>query len=62
MSRLVRLHWEPRHLELVKSEFRKRYRERVEDVIAEEIMTTLGGSEWGEFCIELARGINVGDR
>ena len=39
----------------VKSEYRKRYGERVEEAIAEEIMTAPGGSEWGEFCIELAR-------
>lgn len=55
ISRLVRLHWEPRHLELVKNEFRKRYGERLEEAIAEEIMASSGGSEWGEFCVELAR-------
>lgn len=51
ISRLVRLHWEPRHLEHVKHEYRKRYNERVEEAIAQEV----GGSEWGEFCIELVR-------
>lgn len=55
ISRLVRLHWEPKHLELVKSEFRKRYRERVEEAIAEEVLPINGGTEWGEFCIALAR-------
>jgi hypothetical protein len=55
ISRLVRLHWEPRHLELVKSEYRRRYNERVEEAIAEEVMSSSGSSEWGEFCIELAR-------
>ena len=55
ISRLVRLHWEPKHLELVKSEFRKRYRERVEEAIAEEVLPIKGGTEWGEFCIALAR-------
>lgn len=55
ISRLVRLHWEPRHLETVKLEYRKRYNERVEESIAQEVITTSGGSEWGEFCIELAR-------
>ena len=55
ISRLVRLHWEPRHLELVKTEYRRRYGERVEEAIAEEIMTSSGGAEWGEFCIELTR-------
>ncbi|QGA21141.1 hypothetical protein EYB26_008851 [Talaromyces marneffei] len=55
ISRLVRLHWEPKHLELVKEEYRYRYKERVEEGIAQEIITSSGGSEWGEFCIELAR-------
>lgn len=55
ISRLVRLHWEPKHLELVKREYRKRYGERLEETIAEEIMASSGGSDWGEFCIELAR-------
>ncbi|KAH8690498.1 hypothetical protein BGW36DRAFT_364074 [Talaromyces proteolyticus] len=55
ISRLVRLHWEPKHLELVKEEYRHRYKERVEEAIAQEIITSSGGSEWGEFCVELAR-------
>ncbi|KAJ5118920.1 hypothetical protein N7476_011275 [Penicillium atrosanguineum] len=55
ISRLVRLHWEPRHLELVKAEYRRRYNERLEEAIAEEVMSSSGGTEWGEFCIELAR-------
>ncbi|EAW09295.1 annexin ANXC4 [Aspergillus clavatus NRRL 1] len=55
ISRLVRLHWEPRHLEQVKNEYRRRYGERLEEAIAEEILPSSGGSEWGEFCIELAR-------
>ncbi|EED13759.1 annexin ANXC4 [Talaromyces stipitatus ATCC 10500] len=55
ISRLVRLHWEPKHLELVKEEYRYRYKERVEEAIAQEVITSSGGSEWGEFCIELAR-------
>lgn len=55
ISRLVRLHWEPRHLEMVKLEFQKRYGELLEEAIAEEVLSTAGGSDWGEFCIELAR-------
>ncbi|KAL5334086.1 hypothetical protein BJX70DRAFT_391690 [Aspergillus crustosus] len=55
ISRLVRLHWEPRHLENVKAEFRRRYGERLEEAIAEEILPTAGGSDWGEFCIQLAQ-------
>ena len=60
ISRLIRLHWEPRHLEQVKQEFRKRYRERLEEAIAKEVLPINGGSEWGEFCIELARSSSVG--
>lgn len=55
ISRLVRFHWEPRHLDQVKTEFRRRYGERLEEAIAEEVLPTSGGTEWGEFCIELAR-------
>jgi hypothetical protein len=55
ISRLVRLHWEPRHLEQVKAEYRRRYSERLEEAIAEEVMSSSGGTEWGEFCIELSR-------
>ncbi|KAF9889797.1 hypothetical protein FE257_006887 [Aspergillus nanangensis] len=55
ISRLVRFHWEPLHLEQVKREFRRRYGERLEEAIAVEVLPTSGGTEWGEFCIELAR-------
>lgn len=55
ISRLVRLHWEPRHLELVKEEYRHRYREIVEEAIAKEIMESGGKGDMGEFCIELVR-------
>ncbi|KAE8309476.1 hypothetical protein BDV41DRAFT_547690 [Aspergillus transmontanensis] len=54
-SRLVRLHWQPRYLDQVKSEFRKRYGEQLEEAIAEEILVTSGEEEYGKFCIELAR-------
>ncbi|KAJ5306318.1 hypothetical protein N7508_005333 [Penicillium antarcticum] len=57
ISRLVRLHWEPRHLEQVKVEYRRRYGERLEEAIAEEILALQGGQDWGEFCIELARSV-----
>ncbi|KAJ5918273.1 hypothetical protein N7454_010648 [Penicillium verhagenii] len=53
ISRLVRLHWEPRHFEQVKIEYRRRYGERIEEAIAEEVLTSSNGGEWGEFCIEL---------
>ncbi|KAJ5692338.1 hypothetical protein N7462_001761 [Penicillium macrosclerotiorum] len=55
ISRLVRLHWEPRHLEQVKTEYRRRYDERLEEAIAEEVMSSSTGSDWGEFCIGLAQ-------
>ncbi|KKK18480.1 hypothetical protein ARAM_001898 [Aspergillus rambellii] len=55
ISRLVRLHWEPRHFETVKTEYRRRYGERLEEAIAEEILPLAGGTEWGEFCIQLAQ-------
>ncbi|OQE06972.1 hypothetical protein PENVUL_c015G07415 [Penicillium vulpinum] len=53
ISRLVRLHWEPRHLEQVKIQYQQRYSERIEDAIAEEICSSATGEEWGEFCINL---------
>lgn len=59
ISRLVRLHWEPRHLERVKSDFKRRYGQRLESAIEEEVMTSSGESDWGEFCIELARSSKV---
>jgi hypothetical protein len=58
ISRLVRLHWEPKHLERVKYEFEKRYRTPVEVSIRLEIMEMAKGDDakqWGEFCIELAK-------
>jgi hypothetical protein len=58
ISRLVRLHWEPKHLERVKLEFEKRYRIPVEVSIREEIVEVAKGDDakqWGEFCIELAK-------
>lgn len=48
MSRLVRLHWEPKHLALVKDEYRRRYKISLEDAIDE---ATKG--DFGEFCIRL---------
>ncbi|KAL2219211.1 annexin ANXC4 [Thermoascus aurantiacus ATCC 26904] len=60
-SRLVRLHWEPRHLEHVKIEFRRRYGQELEAAIQEVILGIAPGrrsgsiSEWGQFCLELAR-------
>ncbi len=61
ISRLVRLHWEPKHLERVKVEFEKRYRIPVEVAIRREIMEQAKHEDakgWSEFCIELARSSN----
>ncbi|KAL5041264.1 hypothetical protein BDW71DRAFT_212290 [Aspergillus fruticulosus] len=54
ISRLVRLHWEPHYLENVKNQF-CRNGKRLEEAIAEEILPSSGGSDWGEFCIQLAQ-------
>ena len=51
MSRLIRYHWEPKHLERVKVEYRKRYGSRLEDDIEEG---TKG--EFGDFCVALCKG------
>lgn len=69
MSRLVRMHWEPRHLERVKSEYRRRYRYSVEEAIEEEIIhsdapvvgSKIRGSEWADFCIGLLRSSKYHD-
>ena len=58
ISRLVRLHWEPKHLERVKLEYEKRYRFPVEVHVKREVVDIKKGEEaqaWGEFCIELAK-------
>lgn len=58
ISRLVRLHWEPKHLERVKMEYEKRYRVPVEVAIRKEIFENAkfeDAKQWSEFCIELAR-------
>ena len=58
ISRLVRLHWEPKMLEKVKEQFRARYKTSIESAIAREVvahMKTEEGRQWSEFCIELVR-------
>lgn len=55
ISRLVRFHWEPQHLVKVKAQYHRRYDHPLEDAIAGEILPSSGGSEWGEFCIQLLR-------
>jgi len=58
ISRLVRLHWEPKHLERVKAQYEQRYKTSVEVAIQREVwaaMKTPEGRQCAEFCIELAR-------
>jgi len=50
VSRLVRFHWEPRHLERIKVAYRNKYGERLEEAVKEG---TKG--EFGEFMRELCR-------
>ena len=58
ISRVVRLHWEPKHLEKVKREYEKRYNETVARAIARDVlagMKTDEGKAWSNFCIDLIR-------
>ncbi|KAJ9625428.1 hypothetical protein H2204_010401 [Knufia peltigerae] len=53
ISRLVRMHWEPKHLEKVKSVYRERYGHSVEEAIRHEVwaqMKTQEGRICAEFC------------
>ena len=51
MSRLIRYHWDPKHMEKVKLEYQNRYKTRLEDDIR------LGfKSDFGDFCIALCEG------
>lgn len=51
ISRLVRLHWEPKHLARVKVEYRKRYRSELEMDIEDGTKGDFSG-----FCVALCRG------
>lgn len=56
ISRLVRLHWEPKHLERVKHVYEERYRISVREAIKREVlpgMKTPEGKMCVDFCIEL---------
>ena len=58
ISRLVRLHWEPKVLEKVKIQYESRYGRSVEAGIRKDVlsgMKTEEGKLWTEFCIELVR-------
>lgn len=58
ISRVVRLHWEPKHLEKVKSEYEKRYRESVTKAMIRDVqgpMKTDDGRMWAGFAVDLIR-------
>ena len=59
ISRMVRLHWEPKHLERVKAQYEARYKMPVEFAIVKDVVDAGNKSEeaklWGVFCVELAR-------
>ena len=48
MSRLIRLHWDRAHLAKVKEEYRKRYKEKLEQSVEK---ATRG--DFGAFCVRL---------
>ncbi|KAJ9660989.1 hypothetical protein H2201_006717 [Coniosporium apollinis] len=48
ISRLVRLHWEPKHLRVVKREYREKYGRYVEEDIEDACR-----GDFGEFCLAL---------
>ncbi|EGC41676.1 annexin [Histoplasma capsulatum var. duboisii H88] len=58
ISRLVRMHWEPNHLEHVKSEYKRRYKQSVEDAIDREVINGVH-KDWAEFCIGLVKSSRV---
>ncbi|KAL2367180.1 hypothetical protein RJZ57_008479 [Blastomyces gilchristii] len=58
ISRLVRMHWEPNHLERVKSEYKRRYKESVEDAIDREVINGVR-KDWTDFCIGLVKSSRV---
>ncbi|ODH48686.1 hypothetical protein GX48_05226 [Paracoccidioides brasiliensis] len=58
ISRLVRMHWEPLHLERVKSEYKRRYRQSVEDAIDQEIIKK-DHKDWAEFCLGLVKSSRI---
>lgn len=52
MSRLIRYHWDRKHMEKVKLEYRNRYKTMLED----DIKQAFTRSDFGEFCIALCEG------
>lgn len=63
ISRVVRLHWEPKHLERVKMEYEDKYRESVVSAIRRDVlsnMRTEDGKAWASFAIDLVRSSDPG--
>ena len=50
VSRLVRFHWEPRHLERIKTAYKQKYGMRLETAIEEGTK-----HDFGDFCVALCR-------
>ncbi len=50
VSRLVRFHWEPSHMERIKVAYKQKYSERLESAIDEG---TKG--DFGDFCVALCK-------
>ena len=50
VSRLVRFHWEPSHMEKIKTAYKQKYGERLESAIDEG---TKG--DFGDFCVALCK-------
>jgi len=58
ISRVIRLHWEPKHLERVKAEYEERYRESVIKAMARDVqgtMKTEEGRMWAGFAMDVLR-------
>lgn len=58
ISRVVRLHWDAKHLERVKREYEHRYKESLARAIARDVqggMKTDDGKAWSGFCVDLVR-------
>lgn len=58
ISRVVRLHWEPKHLEKVKREYESRYKESPIRAVARDVqggMKTEEGKLWAGFAIDLLK-------
>ena len=62
ISRIVRLHWDPKHMERVKREYRERYRESVVKALTRDVLggfKTEDGKAWATFAIDLIRSNEV---